>query len=80
MRATLSVPDDLVKAVQKLSGEKSKSRAITVALEEYVRQKKSRDLLALKGRVSLAFDWEADEEKELKTQRKREMLLEKRRV
>ncbi len=80
MRATLNIPDDLIKTVQKLSGEKSKTGAITVAMQEYIRQKKSRDLLALRGKVSLVFDWEAEEERELKGQRKREKLLEKRRA
>jgi hypothetical protein len=80
MRATLNIPDDLIKAVQKLSGEKSKTKAITVAMEGYIRQKKAKDLLALKGNVSFSFDWEAEEEKELKGQKRREKLLEKRRT
>lgn len=79
MRATLNISDDLLKVVQKLSGEKSKTKAITVAMEEYVRQKKTKDLLALKGNISLAFDWEAEEEKELISQKKRENFVEKRR-
>lgn len=80
MRATLNISDDLINAVQKLSGEKSKTKAITVAMQEYIRQKKAKDLLALKGKLSLAFDWEAEEEKELIAQRRREKLLEKRRA
>ena len=80
MRATLNIPDDLIKRVQKLSGEKSKTRAITMAMEEYVRQKRTRELLALKGSVEMAFDWEAAEERELRSQKKREKFLEKRRA
>ena len=80
MRATLNIPDDLIETVQKLSGEKSKTKAITVAMQEYIRQKKLKDLLALKGNNSLSFDWKAEEEKELKAQEKREKLLEKRRA
>ncbi len=79
MRATLNISDDLIKIVQNLSGEKSKTKAITIAMEEYVRQKKTKDLLALKGKISLVFDWEAEEEKEMKSQKKREKFLEKRR-
>ncbi|HWR58726.1 MAG TPA: type II toxin-antitoxin system VapB family antitoxin [Thermodesulfovibrionales bacterium] len=78
MRATLNISDDLIKIVQNLSGEKSKTKAITIAMEEYIRQKKTKDLLALKGKLSLAFDWEAEEEKEMKSQKKREKCLEKR--
>ncbi len=79
MRATLNISDDLIKLVQNLSGEKSKTKAITIAMEEYVRQRKTKDLLSLKGKISLAFDWEAEEEEEMKRQKKRERLLEKRR-
>ncbi|MBF0520356.1 MAG: type II toxin-antitoxin system VapB family antitoxin [Nitrospirae bacterium] len=77
MRATLNISDELIETVQKLSGEKSKTKAITTAMEEYVRQKKTKDLLALRGNISLAFDWKAEEEKEMKTQKKRERFLEK---
>lgn len=80
MRATLNISDELIKKVQKLSGERSKTKAITVAMEEYVRQKKTKDLLALRGKIALAFDWEAEEEKELRRQKKREKFLEKRRT
>ena len=79
MRATLNISDDLIKIVQKLSGEKSKTKAITIAMEEYVRQKKTKDLLALRGKISLAFDWKDEEEKEMNDQKKRENFLEKRR-
>jgi hypothetical protein len=80
MRATLNIPDELILTVQKLSGEKSKTRAITVAMQEYIRQKKVKDLLAMKGKATLSFDWKEEEEKELKAQQKRERLLEKTRA
>jgi len=75
MRATLNIPDDLIKEVQKLSGEKSKTRAITVAMEEYITRNKVKQLLSLKGKNSLSFDWKAQEEEELKAQAKREKAL-----
>ena len=75
MRATLNIPDDLIKEVQKLSGKKSKTKAITTAMEEYIRHNKVRDLLSLKGKTSLSFDWEAQETGELKAQSKREKSL-----
>jgi len=75
MRATLNIPDDLIKEVQKLSGEKSKTRAITVAMEEYITRNKVKQLLSLKGKTSLSFDWKAQEEEELKAQAKREKAL-----
>ena len=68
MRATLNIPDDLMREVQQLSGEKSKRSAIVTAMEAFVRQKKTEDLLALKGKIQIDYDWEAEEEKELREQ------------
>jgi len=72
MRATLNIPDDLMREVQQLSGEKSKTSAIVTAMEAFVRQKKTEDLLALKGKIQIDYDWEAEEEKELVLQEERE--------
>jgi hypothetical protein len=53
MRATLNIPDDLLSEVQKISGEKSKTKAITTAMKEYVRQKRIKELLALRGKIQV---------------------------
>lgn len=53
MRATLNIPDDLIAEVQKLSGEKSKTKAIVTAMEEFVREKKIKKLLSLRGKIRL---------------------------
>jgi Arc/MetJ family transcription regulator len=53
MRATLNIPDDLLSEVQKITGEKSKTKAITVAMKEYVRQKKIKELIALRGKIQI---------------------------
>lgn len=75
MRATLNIPDDLVSEVQKLSGEKSKTSAIIAAMKEFIRQKKVKDLIALRGKIQIDYDWQQEEELEMKAQRKREKLL-----
>ncbi|OHE60487.1 MAG: hypothetical protein A2Z47_10160 [Thermodesulfovibrio sp. RBG_19FT_COMBO_42_12] len=53
MRATLNIPDDLLSEVQKLTGEKSKTKAITIAMKEYVRQRRIKELLALRGKIQI---------------------------
>jgi hypothetical protein len=53
MRATLNIPDDLLAEVQKISGEKSKTKAITTAMAEFIKQKKMKELIALKGKVQI---------------------------
>lgn len=77
MRATLNIPDDLLSEVQKTTGQKSKTRAIVTAMQEYMREKKIKELIALKGRIKFDFDWKKAEALELKAQKKREKLFEK---
>ncbi|NUO09836.1 MAG: type II toxin-antitoxin system VapB family antitoxin [Candidatus Brocadia sp.] len=79
MRATLNIPDDLLSEVQKITGEKSKTKAIIIALREFIKEKKLEKLLALKGKVELDYHWEKEEKLELKTQREREKRLESKR-
>lgn len=66
MRATLNIPDNLISEVQKLSGEKSKTQAIIVAITEFIRQKKVKELLALRGKVQIEDVTEELEKLELK--------------
>jgi metal-responsive CopG/Arc/MetJ family transcriptional regulator len=77
MRATLNIPDNLMTEVQKFSGEKSKTKAIVAAMEEFVREKKIKELLSLRGKIQIDYDWEKEEGLELKAQEEREKLLEK---
>ena len=77
MRATLNIPDELIKEVQKISGEKSKTKAITTAMKEYIRKERIKKLLSLRGKIQIDYDWEREEELELKAQGNREKLLER---
>ena len=72
MRATLNIPDELIDEVQRISGEKTKTQAIVTVMEEYVRRKKMEDLLALRGKIAIDYDWEREEETELKSAEERE--------
>lgn len=53
MRATLNIPDDLLSEIQKILGEKSKTKAIVTAIKEFIRQKKVNDLISLQGKVNI---------------------------
>lgn len=72
MRATLNIPDELIDEVQRLSGQKTKTQAIVTVMEDYVRRKKMEDLLALRGKISIDYDWEREEAAELKAAEERE--------
>jgi hypothetical protein len=53
MRATLNIPNDLLAEVQKITGEKSKTKAITIAMKEFIRQKKVKELISLRGKIQI---------------------------
>lgn len=78
MRATLNIPDELIKEVQKVSGEKSKTKAVTIAMKEYLKQQKLKQILCLRGKTGFAFDWQEEEKKEIEVQAGRERAIGKR--
>ncbi len=75
MRATLNIPDELVKEAQEATGAKTKTETIVIALKELVRRKKIEELIALRGKIQIDYDWEAEEARELEAQREREESL-----
>ena len=77
MRATLNIPDQLLEEVQKLSHERSKTKAIIKAMEAYVREKKLEVLTSLRGKLDIEYDWEREEERELTLQEERENYAKK---
>ena len=72
MRATLNIPDELISEVQRLSGQKSKTGAIVTVMEEYVRRRRMEELLALRGKVQIDYDWQREEELEIAAAEERE--------
>ena len=74
MRATLIIPDDLMEKVRLLAGEKSKTKAIVAAMESFVKLRGRDELRALRGKVTIDYDWEKEEAAELDAQAARERL------
>ena len=56
MRTTIDVDDRLLTQVLEITGERSKSKAVSRALEDYVRQERIKGLLALRGKLDLDLD------------------------
>lgn len=79
MRATLNLPGDLVQDLLKVSGETKKTKAIILAIEEYVRRRRKEKLLSLSGKIHIDLDWRKMEELELKGMKEREKLQKPRR-
>ena len=66
MRTTLNIDPDLLDAVVETTGERSKTRAVNKALEEYVRRRKISELREIAGNIDLVNNLRELEELELK--------------
>jgi len=66
MRATLNLPDELINEVMKITGEKTKTKALIKVLEEYIRQMKIKKLIELSGKIEIVDVTEELENVELK--------------
>jgi Arc/MetJ family transcription regulator len=74
MRATLNIPDTLINDLLKVTGEKTKTRAICLAIKDFIRRKRREKLLSLSGKIHFDLDWKDMEEIELKGMKQREKL------
>ncbi len=72
MRTTMRLDDRLIKELMDVTGAKTKTEAIHLAISEFIRRKKIEGLLALEGKVHLDVDWRELEELELKAQAEHE--------
>lgn len=72
MRTTLSLDDKLITELMAVTGARTKTEAIHLAITEFLRKKKVEGLLALEGKVHLDLDWRELEELELKAQAERD--------
>jgi len=75
MKTTLDLSEDLMERVIELSGKKTKRDAVTIAMEEFVRQKSIEALINLGGKVDIAETYEAMRERERTGQKRREDLI-----
>ncbi len=57
MRTTLEVNEKLLEDVVKLTGEKSKSKAVNKALEEFIHRKRIEELISMFGTIELVDNW-----------------------
>jgi len=65
MRTTLNIKDDVMDALLKRTKSKTKTKAVEVAIREYLEKKSIEDLSALSGNIHIELDWKKEEEAEL---------------
>jgi Arc/MetJ family transcription regulator len=56
MRTTIDLDEDLLKQVLDATGEKSKTKAVNKAMEEFIRAIRIKHLRSLRGKLDLDFD------------------------
>jgi Arc/MetJ family transcription regulator len=56
MRVTVNIPEELLKEVMKITGAKTKSQAVKLALEETIARAKRRKLITITGTINLDLD------------------------
>jgi hypothetical protein len=65
MRTTLNIKDDMMDALLKRTKSRSKTKAVEVAIKDYLEKKAIEDLISLSGNIHIDLDWEKEEEAEL---------------
>jgi hypothetical protein len=65
VRATLNIPDGLIDDLIKETKAKTKTQAITWAIEDYIRKKRLEKLIAVQGNLDLEEHWREMEGLEL---------------
>ena len=66
MRTTLNIDDILMEELLKTTHEKSKTRAVTVAIKDYLHKQKLKKILSYQGNLNIEDNWQALEDEELK--------------
>ncbi len=65
MRTTIIIQDDLMSTLLASTKAKTKTKAVEIAIKDYIEKKSIEDLVSLSGKIDIDPDWEKEEEAEL---------------
>ena len=65
MRTTINIQDDLMDALLARTKAKTKTKAIELAIKDYIEKKSIEDLISFSGKINVDLDWQKEEEVEL---------------
>lgn len=65
MRTTINIQDDLLNALLASTNAKNKTKAIELAIRDYLERKSVEELISLSGKINVDLDWQKEEEAEL---------------
>ena len=58
MKTTLDISEELIKEAVRLSGSRTKTEAVTMALKDMVRKQKIEKIISQAGTLDFSRDWE----------------------
>jgi predicted transcriptional regulator len=64
MRTTINIRDGLMDALLARTKARTKTKAIEMAVKDYVEKKSIEDLISLSGKIGIDLDWQQQEEAE----------------
>ena len=65
MRTTLNIDDSLMNELLEVTREKSKTRAVAIAIRDYLKSKRLEKILSYQGNLDIENNWRQLEEEEL---------------
>ncbi|ODS33249.1 MAG: transcription regulator of the Arc/MetJ class [Candidatus Scalindua rubra] len=65
MRTTLDIDDFLVKKLLEVTHEKSKTKAITIAIKDYIKKKRIKKIISYQGKLDMENNWQQQEKEEI---------------
>ena len=65
MRTTINIKDDLIRELVIRTKAKNKTKAIEIAIKDYIEKKSIEELISLSGKININLDWRKEEEVEL---------------
>lgn len=65
MRTTLDINNEVLQQVMQITKEKKKAKAVNTALREFIREKKKKNLLFLRGKMHIESNWEKLRQEEI---------------
>ncbi|APF18145.1 type II toxin-antitoxin system VapB family antitoxin [Caldithrix abyssi] len=66
MRTTINIPDEIMKELLSYSQTKSKTKAVSEALKDWIRMQKIKKLKSLRGKLKIEMDLEKQRAEDLK--------------
>ena len=61
MRTTINIQDDFMNALLASTNPKNKTKAIELAIRDYLERKSVEELIPLSGKINVDLDWQEEE-------------------